>query len=103
MTHRIFVVIAIVLFGIVFGNVATSYTEQRSLRPLAEGYVKLVRHRREQLVLQFLRCFPCGSPARRSIDGEHQTRTRGRPPAAAAVGVVATDGDVALVMSMLFS
>jgi multicomponent Na+:H+ antiporter subunit B len=41
-THRIFVVIAIVLFGIVFGSVATSYTEQHSLRPLAEGYVKLV-------------------------------------------------------------
>ena len=42
MTRRIFVVIAIVLFGFVFAAVATSYTEQHSLRPLAEGYVQLV-------------------------------------------------------------
>ena len=42
MTRRIFVVIAIVLFGLVFATVATNYTEQHSLRQLAEGYVQLV-------------------------------------------------------------
>jgi multicomponent Na+:H+ antiporter subunit B len=41
-TRRIFVVIAIVLFGLVFATLATSYTEQDSLRQLAEGYVQLV-------------------------------------------------------------
>jgi multicomponent Na+:H+ antiporter subunit B len=41
-THRIFVVIAIVLFGLVFASLATSYTEQHSLRQLAEGYVRFV-------------------------------------------------------------
>ena len=42
MTHRTFVVIAIVLFGLVFASLATSCTEQHSLRQLAEGYVRLV-------------------------------------------------------------
>jgi multicomponent Na+:H+ antiporter subunit B len=44
-TRRIFVVIAIVLFGLVFATLATSYTEQHSLRQLAEGYVQLVPYR----------------------------------------------------------
>jgi multicomponent Na+:H+ antiporter subunit B len=41
-TRHIFVVIAIVLFGFVFATLATSHTEQHSLRQLAEGYVQLV-------------------------------------------------------------
>jgi multicomponent Na+:H+ antiporter subunit B len=44
-TRRIFVVIAIVLFGLVFATVATNYAEQHSLRQLAEGYVRLVPQR----------------------------------------------------------
>jgi multicomponent Na+:H+ antiporter subunit B len=41
-TRRIFIVIAIVLFGFIFTTLATSYTEQHSLRQLAESYVQLV-------------------------------------------------------------
>lgn len=42
MTRNIFVIVAIVLFGLVFASVATNYTEQHSLRQLADGYVRLV-------------------------------------------------------------
>ena len=42
MTRRVFAVVAIVLFGFVFATLATSYTEQHSLRRLAESYVQLV-------------------------------------------------------------
>ena len=42
MIRRIFVVVAIVLLGLVFASVAIGYTEQHSLRALAEGYVRLV-------------------------------------------------------------
>jgi multicomponent Na+:H+ antiporter subunit B len=41
-TRRIFVVVAIVLFGLVFASLAIGYTEQHSLRGLAEGYVRRV-------------------------------------------------------------
>jgi multicomponent Na+:H+ antiporter subunit B len=40
--RRIFVIVAIVLLGLVFASVAIGYTEQHSLRALAEGYVRLV-------------------------------------------------------------
>ena len=42
MTRRFFVVVAIVLFGLVFASLAIGYTEQHSLRALAESYVRLV-------------------------------------------------------------
>ena len=42
MIRRIFVIVAIVLLGLVFASVAIGYTEQHSLRSLAEGYVRLV-------------------------------------------------------------
>lgn len=42
MIRRIFVIVAIVLLGFVFASVAIGYTEQHSLRTLAEGYVRLV-------------------------------------------------------------
>ena len=42
MIRRIFVIVAIVLLGLVFASVAIGYTEQHSLRALAEGYVRLV-------------------------------------------------------------
>jgi multicomponent Na+:H+ antiporter subunit B len=40
--RRIFVIVAILLLGLVFASVAIGYTEQHSLRALAEGYVRLV-------------------------------------------------------------
>src|SRR5262249_15860288 len=40
--RRMFVIVAIVLLGLVFVSVAIGYTEQHSLRALAEGYVRLV-------------------------------------------------------------
>ena len=42
MIGRIFVIVAMALLGIVFASVAIGYTEQHSLRSLAEGYVRLV-------------------------------------------------------------
>jgi len=39
---RIFVIVAMALLGLVFASVAIGYTEQHSLRSLAEGYVRLV-------------------------------------------------------------
>ena len=42
MTRRVFTVIAIVSFGLVFASLAIGYTEQHALRPLAESYVRLV-------------------------------------------------------------
>jgi multicomponent Na+:H+ antiporter subunit B len=42
MIQRLFVAIVIGSFGIVFAILAVSYTEQHSLRPLAESYVRLV-------------------------------------------------------------
>jgi multicomponent Na+:H+ antiporter subunit B len=43
---RIFVIVAMALLGIVFASVAIGYTEQHSLRSLAEGYVRLVPQER---------------------------------------------------------
>lgn len=42
MIRRLATVVAIAAFGLVFASLAISYTEQSSLRPLAESYVKLV-------------------------------------------------------------
>ena len=42
MIQRLFVAVVIGLFGLVFASLAVSYTEQLSLRSLAETYVKLV-------------------------------------------------------------
>jgi multicomponent Na+:H+ antiporter subunit B len=42
MIRRLYVVVAIVSFGLVFGSLAIGYTEQQTLRPLAESYVRLV-------------------------------------------------------------
>jgi multicomponent Na+:H+ antiporter subunit B len=42
MIQRLFVAVAIGLFGLVFATLVIGYTEQDSLRPLAESYVKLV-------------------------------------------------------------
>ena len=42
MIGRIFIIVAMALLGIVFASVAIGYTEQHSLRSLAEGYVRLV-------------------------------------------------------------
>src|SRR5262245_22340300 len=42
MIRRLYVVVAIVSFGLVFVTLAIGYTEQQSLRPLAESYVRLV-------------------------------------------------------------
>jgi multicomponent Na+:H+ antiporter subunit B len=42
MIRRILVIVAIVLLGLVFASIAIGYTEQQSLRALAEGYVRLV-------------------------------------------------------------
>jgi len=39
---RILPAIAIVLVGLIFASIAISYSEQTSLRPLAESYVRLV-------------------------------------------------------------
>jgi multicomponent Na+:H+ antiporter subunit B len=42
MIRRLFIVVAIVSFGLVFASLAIGYTEQQALRPLAESYVRLV-------------------------------------------------------------
>ena len=42
MIRRLSVVVAIVSFGLVFASLAIGYTEQQTLRPLAESYVRLV-------------------------------------------------------------
>jgi multicomponent Na+:H+ antiporter subunit B len=42
MIRRLYVVVAIVSFGLVFASLAIGYTEQQTLRPLAESYVRLV-------------------------------------------------------------
>ena len=42
MIQRLFVAIAVGSFGLVFAGLAVFYTEQHSLRPLAESYVMLV-------------------------------------------------------------
>jgi multicomponent Na+:H+ antiporter subunit B len=42
MIRRLFAVVAIASFGVVFASLAIGYTEQQSLRPLAESYVRLV-------------------------------------------------------------
>ncbi len=44
MMRRLFTVVAIVSFGLVLASIAIGYTEQQSLRPLAESYVRLVPH-----------------------------------------------------------
>lgn len=40
--RKISAVAVVVFFGLVFSSLAINYTEQQSLRPLAESYVKLV-------------------------------------------------------------
>jgi len=42
MIRRLFTVVAIVAFGLVFASLAIDYSEQQSLPPLAESYVRLV-------------------------------------------------------------
>ena len=42
MIRRLSIVVAIAFFGLVFASLAIGYTEQQSLRPLAESYVRLV-------------------------------------------------------------
>lgn len=42
MIRSLFTICAIVLLGAVFATIAVSYSEQQSLRPLAESYVQLV-------------------------------------------------------------
>src|SRR5262245_7436568 len=42
MIRRLFTVVAIGAFGLVFASVAIDYSEQQSLPPLAESYVRLV-------------------------------------------------------------
>ncbi len=42
MIHRLFVAVVVTTFGLVFASLAIGYTEQNSLRPLAEDYVRLV-------------------------------------------------------------
>lgn len=42
MMRRLPVIVAIAAFGLVFASLAISYTEQQTLRPLAESYVRLV-------------------------------------------------------------
>ena len=42
MIQRLFVAIVVGAFGLVFASLAVSYTEQQTLRPLAESYVRLV-------------------------------------------------------------
>jgi hypothetical protein len=42
MIRRLFTIVAIVSFGLVFASLAIGYTEQQFLRPLAESYVRLV-------------------------------------------------------------
>lgn len=44
MIQRLCVAVAIASFGLVFASLAVGYTEQNSLRPLAESYVRLVPH-----------------------------------------------------------
>jgi len=40
--RRLSIVVAIAAFGLIFASLAISYTEQQSLRPLAESYVRRV-------------------------------------------------------------
>jgi multicomponent Na+:H+ antiporter subunit B len=40
--QRILPAVAIALFALIFASIAISYTEQQTLRPLAESYVRLV-------------------------------------------------------------
>lgn len=42
MTRRIFIAAPLILLGLIFAGLAASYTEQQSLRPLAESFVRLV-------------------------------------------------------------
>lgn len=42
MIQRLFVAVVVALFGLVFASVVIGYSEQDSLRPLAESYVRLV-------------------------------------------------------------
>jgi multicomponent Na+:H+ antiporter subunit B len=42
MIHRLPVAIAIAALGLVFASLAIGYTEQQTLRPLAESYIRLV-------------------------------------------------------------
>ena len=44
MIQRLFVTVVIALFGLVFASLVIGYAQQNSLRPLAEGYVRLVPH-----------------------------------------------------------
>ena len=44
MIQRLFVAVVIASFGLVFASLVIGYAEQNSLRPLAEGYVRLVPH-----------------------------------------------------------
>ena len=42
MMRRIFAVLSVAFFGLIFSSLAINYTERQSLRPLAASYVKLV-------------------------------------------------------------
>lgn len=44
MIQRLFVAVAVAAFGLVFTTLVVGYSEQNSLRPLAESYVRLVPH-----------------------------------------------------------
>ena len=42
MIRRLGIIVAIVLFGLVFAGLVNDYTEQQAARPLAESYIRLV-------------------------------------------------------------
>jgi multicomponent Na+:H+ antiporter subunit B len=44
MIQRLLVAVAVASFGLVFASLVVGYSEQNSLRPLAESYVRLVPH-----------------------------------------------------------